>query len=60
MRMENAQNRWSVPVAVDDIPETGLHIEVEAPAEVRAPFGIAAHGSYDFDLELVLIRARKP
>ena len=31
----------------------------EAPAEVRAPFGIAAHGSYDFDLELVLIRARK-
>ena len=34
--MENAQNSWSVPVAVDDIPETGLHIEVEAPAEVRA------------------------
>lgn len=34
--MENAQNPWSVPVAVDDIPETGLHIEVEAPAEVRA------------------------
>ena len=35
--MENAQNPWSVPVAVDDIPETGLHIEAEAPAEVRAP-----------------------
>ena len=34
--MENTQNTWSVPVAVDDIPETGLHIEVEAPAEVRA------------------------
>lgn len=34
--MENAQNSWSVPVAVDDIPETGLHIEAEAPAEVRA------------------------
>lgn len=34
--MENAQNLWSVPVAVDDIPETGLHIETEAPAEVRA------------------------
>jgi uncharacterized metal-binding protein YceD (DUF177 family) len=34
--MENAQNPWSVPVAVDDIPETGLHIEAEAPAEVRA------------------------
>jgi uncharacterized metal-binding protein YceD (DUF177 family) len=34
--MENAQSPWSVPVAVDDIPETGLHIETEAPAEVRA------------------------
>jgi uncharacterized metal-binding protein YceD (DUF177 family) len=34
--MENAQNPWSIPVAVDDIPETGLHIETEAPAEVRA------------------------
>jgi uncharacterized metal-binding protein YceD (DUF177 family) len=34
--MENAQSPWSVPVAVDDIPETGLHIEAEAPAEVRA------------------------
>ena len=35
--MEYAQRPWSVPVAVDDIPETGFHIEVEAPAEVRAP-----------------------
>lgn len=26
---------WSVPVAVDDIPETGLHIEIDAPAAVR-------------------------
>jgi uncharacterized metal-binding protein YceD (DUF177 family) len=34
--MENAQSPWSVPVSVDDIPETGLHIEAEAPAEVRA------------------------
>ena len=34
--MENTQNPWSVPVAVDNIPETGLHIEAEAPAEVRA------------------------
>ena len=34
--MENTQNRWSVPVAVDNIPETGLHIEAKAPAEVRA------------------------
>lgn len=34
--MENTQNAWSVPVAVDNIPETGLHIEAKAPAEVRA------------------------
>jgi len=34
--MENPQNPWSVPVAVDNIPETGLHIEAKAPAEVRA------------------------
>ena len=27
---------WSVPVAVEDIPDTGLHMEVEAPAAVRA------------------------
>lgn len=34
--MENAQSSWIMPVAVDDVPETGLHIEAEAPAEVRA------------------------
>jgi len=34
--MEKAQNPWNVPVAVDDIPEAGLHVEAEAPAEVRA------------------------
>ena len=27
---------WSVPVAVEDIPDTGLHIEIEAPAAIRA------------------------
>jgi hypothetical protein len=27
---------WSAPVAVDDIAETGLHMEIEAPAETRA------------------------
>ncbi|MBI2716562.1 MAG: DUF177 domain-containing protein [Rhizobiales bacterium] len=27
---------WSVPVAVEDIPDTGLHIEIEAPAPTRA------------------------
>lgn len=33
--MEKAQNPWSLPVVVEDIPETGLHVEAEAPAEVR-------------------------
>ncbi|SRR5579885_1501383 len=27
---------WSVPVTVDDIPDSGLHMEVEAPAAARA------------------------
>jgi len=27
---------WSVPVAVEDIPDTGLHMEIEAPAATRA------------------------
>ena len=27
---------WSVPVAVEDIPDHGLHIEIDAPAPVRA------------------------
>lgn len=27
---------WSVPVVVEHIPDTGLHMEIEAPADVRA------------------------
>lgn len=27
---------WSVPVAVDDMPESGRHFEIEAPAGTRA------------------------
>jgi uncharacterized metal-binding protein YceD (DUF177 family) len=27
---------WSVPVTVENIPDTGLHMEIEAPAAVRA------------------------
>jgi len=27
---------WSVPVAVDDIPDSGLHMEIEASPEIRA------------------------
>jgi len=34
--MEKADSPWSVPVAVEDIPDTGLHIEIEAPAAIRA------------------------
>ena len=54
--MEKAQNSWSVPIAADDIPENGLHIETEAPAEVRAQLAKLAnlrdlpHLSAVFDL----------
>jgi Large ribosomal RNA subunit accumulation protein YceD len=38
--MDKPTNPWSVPVAVDDVPEAGLHVELEAPAAARE--GIAA------------------
>lgn len=38
--MNISENPWSVPVAVEDIPETGLHLEIDAPADVRV--GVAA------------------
>jgi uncharacterized metal-binding protein YceD (DUF177 family) len=34
--MKKAGNPWSVPVAVEDIPDAGLHIAIEAPATTRA------------------------
>lgn len=34
--MEKGRNPWSVVVALDDIPETGIHTEMEAPEPVRA------------------------
>jgi uncharacterized metal-binding protein YceD (DUF177 family) len=34
--MEKPGKLWSVPVAVEDIPDTGLHIEIAAPAAARA------------------------
>lgn len=34
--MDKAAHPWSVPVVVDDIPETGLHLELEAPDTVLA------------------------
>ncbi len=34
--MEKTGGPWSVPVAVEDIPEIGLHMAIEAPAATRA------------------------
>jgi Large ribosomal RNA subunit accumulation protein YceD len=34
--MEKTDSPWNVPVAVEDIPDTGRHMEVEAPAAIRA------------------------
>ena len=40
--MSKNEPAWRVPVAVEDIAETGLHIEIEAPAETRADIAKAA------------------
>ena len=34
--MEKPGMPWSVPVAVKEISDTGLHLEIEAPSSVRA------------------------
>jgi uncharacterized metal-binding protein YceD (DUF177 family) len=34
---------WSVPVAVADIPDAGLHFEIEAPPEALAPLAAVAN-----------------
>src|SRR5215475_155975 len=41
--MEKNQNPWSVPVALDDIPETGLHIEIDAPESARSDLAAIAN-----------------
>jgi uncharacterized metal-binding protein YceD (DUF177 family) len=33
--MEKSKNPWSVPVVLDDIPDSGLHLEIDAPDSVR-------------------------
>ncbi|MGH6665701.1 MAG: YceD family protein [Pseudolabrys sp.] len=33
--MKKTESLWSVPVAMEDIPDTGLHLEIEAPAAAR-------------------------
>ncbi len=39
--MEKAGDFWAVPITLDDIPDTGMHLEIEAPAEIRT--ALAAH-----------------
>jgi uncharacterized metal-binding protein YceD (DUF177 family) len=34
--MDKPQHPWNVPVTVEDIPETGRHVRIEAPETVRA------------------------
>jgi len=34
--MDKNERPWSMPVAVEEIPETGLHLEIDAPADIRA------------------------
>jgi len=41
--MEKNQNPWRVPVALDDIPETGLHIEIDAPESARSDLAAIAN-----------------
>ncbi len=43
--MKKAANPWSVPVAVEDIPDAGLHIAIEAPAATRAGARRARRGA---------------
>jgi hypothetical protein len=38
----SANRPWSVPVRLDEIPETGLHLDIEADAAVRAAVAAAA------------------
>jgi hypothetical protein len=38
----SANRPWSVPVRLDEIPETGLHLEIEADAAVRTAIAGAA------------------
>jgi uncharacterized metal-binding protein YceD (DUF177 family) len=41
--MEKNQNPWSVPVPLDEIPETGLHIEIDAPESARSDLAALAN-----------------
>lgn len=41
--MEKAVSPWSVPVTVENIPETGLHLEIEPPPAIRAELATFAN-----------------
>jgi hypothetical protein len=34
--MQKSQTPWNVPVTLDEIPDTGLHVEIDAPDTIRA------------------------
>jgi len=40
--MQKTNVAWSVPVAVEDIPDSGLHIEIDAPKAARAELAALA------------------
>jgi hypothetical protein len=40
--MEKPTHPWSVPVAVEDVPDAGLHMEIEAPEPARAAIAALA------------------
>jgi uncharacterized metal-binding protein YceD (DUF177 family) len=40
--MEKIRGPWSVPVPVEDIAETGLHVEIDAPDTVRVELAALA------------------
>jgi len=40
--MSGSNRPWSVPVRLDEVPETGLHLDIEADAGARAAVAMAA------------------
>ena len=40
--MKKNEKPWSVPVVVEDIPKTGLHMALEAPEDTRAEVAVLA------------------
>jgi uncharacterized metal-binding protein YceD (DUF177 family) len=41
--MDKVGNPWSVPVAAEDIPDSGLHVDLDAPADIRAAVAALAN-----------------